>query len=251
MKMNLKMPLPFAVLAVAMGFLAAPVQAQWTVFNPVEQLQLAVTNSNVIQQVVQGAQMIQQGLNVYNLAMRETTILRNKQYMQAAGALSILQPIPGHSDWNMALTAAGGIASAAGVWQRMTMPGTTLSSRIQIADSFGTSMLNSLGNCNAAAAQTHGAIGELENLAMSIAALDNTHAALGGAANMGITQQLRIQECQHNLQQQQAQAQMISLMRQRDYENAQQTTYQNIGTISLQNPRGIVHLSGLMTANFN
>jgi hypothetical protein len=68
---------------------------------------------------------------------------------------------------------------------------------------------------------------------------------------MGITQQLRIQECQHNLQQQQAQIQMLQLMRQRDQENAQFTTYQNITAISTAKPRGITNLSALNVADLN
>jgi hypothetical protein len=208
------------------------------------------TGVKIEQTVQQGTQLISNGLNVYNLAMRETTALRNKQWMLAAGYLSNLS-IPGHSNWTIALRSAAGPLVAAGVWQEMTRPGATLQNRIQIADAFGTSMANSLESCNSAAMQSDGAIGQLESIALSMSTLDNTRAALGGATNMGLTQQLRIQECQHNLQQQQAQIQMLQLMRQRDQENAQLTTYQNIDAIATSNPRGITNLSALNLADFN
>jgi hypothetical protein len=208
------------------------------------------TGVKIEQTVQQGTQLISNGLNVYNLAMRETTALRHKQWMLAAGYLSNLS-IPGHSNWTIALRSAAGPLAAAGVWQEMTRPGTSLLTRIQIADAFGISMANSLGSCNAAAMQSDGAIGQLESIAASVSTLDNTRAALGGATNMGITQQLRIQECQHNLQQQQAQIQMLQLMRERDQENAQLTTYQNIDAIAASNPRGMTNLSALNLADFN
>ncbi len=257
MKFNFKVPLPFALLTVALGFSAVPMQAQWLVTDPASYTyfgeiwtQNVSTVAKLAQTVQQGQQLISQGLNIYNLAMRETTALRNKQFMQAAGVLSNMT-IPGQPQWTLALRSAAGPLAAAGVWQEMTRPGTSLQNRIQIADAFGASMANSLGSCNAAAMQSDGAIGQLESIALSMSTLDNTRAALGGATNMGITQQLRIQECQHNLQQQQAQIQMLQLMRQRDQENAQFTTYQNITAISTAKPRGITNLSALNLADLN
>jgi hypothetical protein len=201
--------------------------------------------------ITQGATMISQGLQLYNLAMRETTALRNKQWMVAAGALSQLNFGPAHSNWNTALRSAAGPLVAAGVWQEMTKPGATIANRIQIADAFGASMANSLGSCQAAALQNDGAIGQLESVAISMDTLDNTRASLGGLTNMGISQQLRAQQCQQNLQQQAVQAHMLQMMRQRDYDNDLLTTQQNTLSIATSNPRGITNLSAMSVANFN
>ncbi len=258
MKFKLKLPAPiaFAVIA-AFSLFPSHAQAQWAVFDGASYAELGTiwsenvsTNVKLAQTVVQGGTLISQGLQIYNLALRETTALRNKQWMQAAGYLSHLN-IPGQPNWTIALRSGGGVLMAAGAWQQMTAPRTSMQNRIQIADGFGTSMMDALGGCNASAIQNDGAIGQLEQIALSMNTLDNTGAALGGMSNMGISQQLRIQQCQHNIQQQQAQAQMLQMMRQRDYENAQFTTYQNVDAITASNPRGITNLSGLMLADFN
>jgi len=141
--------------------------------------------------------------------------------------------------------------AAAGVWQRITAPGQALASRIQIADSFAVSTLNSLGSCNAAAIDTDNAIGQFEHFAISMDTFDNSHAALAGGTNMGISQQLRIQQCQHNLQQQELQLRLLELHRQRDYDNAQQTTMTSVASIASSNPQGITNVGDMYTADFN
>jgi hypothetical protein len=258
MKFKLKLPAPIAIAVIAaFSLFPSHAQAQWAVFDGASYVELGTiwsenvsTNVKLAQTVVQGGTLISQGLQVYNLALRETTALRNKQWMQAAGYLSHLN-IPGQPNWTIALRSGGGVLMAAGAWQQMTAPGTSMQNRIQIADAFGTSMMDALGGCNASAIQNDGAIGQLEQIALSMNTLDNTRAALGGMSSMGNTQMLRIQECQHNIQQQQAQAQMLQLMRQRDYDNAQNTIYQHIDAVVTSNPRGITNLSGLMLADFN
>ena len=257
MKLKFKIRLPVAAVAFAAGVVwTVPVQAQMFVTDPASYTYFAKiwtsdvsTELKMAETVTQGGQLIAQGLQIYNLAMRETRALRNKQFMQAAGYLSALS-FPGHSNWTTALRSAAGPLYAAGVWQEMTKPGASIANRIQIADAFGTSMANSLGSCNAAAMQNDGAISQLESVARSMDPLDNTNAALGGMTNQGIAQQLRTQQCQQNIQQQQAQLQMVQLMRQRDYDNAQLTTQQNVQTIAISNPRGITNIVALQTADF-
>ena len=68
---------------------------------------------------------------------------------------------------------------------------------------------------------------------------------------MSMTQQLRIQQCQHTLQQQQVQAQMLQVMKARDNDNDQLTTLQNVLSIAATNPRGMTSLIALRTADFN
>ena len=187
MKFKLKLPLPLALLTVAMGFSAVPMQAQFAVFDGASWTELGsiwsqdVSNGvKLTQTVQQGGMLISQGLSIYNLAMRETTALRNKQWMQAAGYLSHMT-IPGQPQWTLALRSGGGMLNAAGAWQQMTAPGASLQNRIQIADAFGTSMADALGGCTAAAIQSDGAIGQLEQIALSMNTLDNTRASLGRA----------------------------------------------------------------------
>ncbi len=260
MKRNWKLPLALVV-ALTVALTVAPrANAQfaavvtdptsYTWFAKVWQSDIS-TQAKMAESVAQGGQLISQGLQIYNLALRETTALRNKQWMVAAGVLSQLNFGPTHSNWNTALRSAAGPLVAAGVWQEMTRPGATIANRIQIADSFGTSMASSLGSCQAAAMQNDGAIGQLESVAVSMDTLDNTHASLGGLTNMGISQQLRAGQCQQNLQQQIVQSHMLNVMRQRDYDNDQLTTQQNVSSISQSNPRGITNLSAMGIADFN
>ena len=256
MKFKHKVPWPVAIIALAMGFSAVPLQAQWTVFDPTSYVMFGKiwsedvsTGIKMAQTVQQGQQLISQGLNIYNLAQRETTALRNKPFMQAAGYLSSLPPIPGHPTWSVALKSGTGVANAANTWSQMTSPNMSLQSRIQLADSFGASMIDAAGGCSAAAVQNNGAIGALENITQSVATLDNTHAALAGASNAALTQQLRTQQCQHTLQLQQNQAHMLQMMRQRDYENAQATTYTHIDAVALSNPMGLANVNNTLLAD--
>ena len=90
-----------------------------------------------------------------------------------------------------------------------------LNSRIALADSFGASTLNAIGSCNAAAAQTDGSIASLEQMAIDLNPSANTRANQANLNNLGQTPQLRIQECQHNLQLQQAKMQALHTRAQR------------------------------------
>jgi hypothetical protein len=245
---KLHLSLPCALLTLALGFSAAPMQAQFIVHDPINDIQLIYQNGTLLQQV-------QETVTLFNLAYQETNALRHKNLMLAASYLSNFGSygIPGHSNWTIGLSTAGGMIPATLIWREMATsltPGMTIQNRVQLADAMGPSMIESLGGCNASLLQSDGAIGALEQVALSTSLLDNTNDALGGAASVGTVQQLRIQECQHNLQQQQAQLQLLQLMRQRDYDNAQYNTYQNIDVIAASNPRGIINISSLNLADF-
>ncbi len=250
--MNLKRYLP-AILLVG-SFAAQPLEAQFVsiVHDPINYIEMTYQNGNLIQQVALSLQLFQ-------LALQETTALRNKNFMLAAGYLSNFATlgVAGHSDWTIAITTAGGIIPAGIVWRGMTtvppgsFPYLTVQNRVALADAMGPSTIDALGGCNASLLQSDGAISALEQIALSTGILDNTNDSLGGQRSVGTVQQLRIQECQHNLQQQQAQLQLLDTLRERDYENAQFNTYQNIDLIANANPAGIVNLGGLLTADFN
>ncbi len=258
MKFKLRLSLPVLFGVIGFASMSAPVQAQWQVTDPGSYVffghiwESDLSNGIKIETTIQqGVTMISQGLKLYNLAMQETTALRNKNFMQAAGVLAQLGPIPGNQDLTNVLRSATGAMAAAGVWQRITAPGGTLAARIQMADSFAISTMNSLGSCNASAIDTDSAIGQFEHFAISMDTFDNTHAALAGGTNMGIDQQLRIQECQHNLQQQELQLRLLELHRQRDYENAQQTSVQSVTSIASSNPQGLTNVGDMFIADFN
>jgi len=260
MKMTAKIRFLSAAMVLAVGFVAVaptPAPAQIMVTDPASYAYFAKiwtsdlsTGIKMAQTVVQGGQLLQQGLQMYNFVRQEATALQHKEWMQAAGALSMLNFGPAHSNWNLALRSAAGPLYAAGVWTEMTNPNVSVANRIQIADAFGTSMANSLGSCQAAALQNDGAIGQLESVAISADPMNNTYMTMGNLTNMGISQQLRIQQCQHNLQQQQVQGQMLQMMRQRDYDNYQYTTQTNMLSIAASNPRGITDLVSMQTADF-
>jgi uncharacterized protein with PhoU and TrkA domain len=81
-------------------------------------------------------------------------------------------------------------------------------------------MLNSIGSCNAAAQQTNGALSSLEQMAIDLSPSANTRANQANLNNMGQTQALRVQQCQQNIQQQQAQLQMLHALAQREQDQA-------------------------------
>jgi hypothetical protein len=246
----------FSTLAalVACAFFTRPLSAQFAaiVHDPLNDIQLIYANGSLVQQ-------IEETISLFNLATQEATALRNKQYMQAFGYISnfALYSMAGHSHWTVGLTTPIGIAAASTVWLDMAspaiaaIPSLTIQNRIRLADGFGSSMIDALGGCNASIGATDAAIGALEQIVLSVAVLDNTNDALGGARSAAAMQQLRMQECQHNMQQQQAHMLMLQTLRQRDYENAQFTTYQNIDVIANGNPAGIVNIGGLNTADLN
>jgi hypothetical protein len=235
--------------ALFVSTLAVPAKAQFLVYNPLEQIQLVYENGTLAEQVAVSLKLLQ-------LATQEATALHHKQYMLAATYLSNFARfgVTGHTDWNIAMT-TGGVIAAGTVWREMTTPGglqfASIQNRVALADAMGPSMIDALGGCNAAMIQTNGAIGQLEMASFSSATADNSTDSLGGQSSVGLTQQLRIQQCQQNLQQQQAQLQLLDALRHRDYENAQYSTYQNIDAIANANPAGIVNIGGLNTADFN
>jgi hypothetical protein len=179
------------------------------------------TGVKMAQELQQGLKLYNNAVQIYGLASQEASYIRNKQILLAVGFLAQHAMIPGQPGWDRALTATAGIANAASVWQQMTAPGArnsmqAINSRIQLADSFGAAMLNSIGSCNAAAAQSEGSLSALEQMAIDLSPNANTRANQANLNNMGQTQSLRIQECQHNIQLQQAKLQMLHTMAQRD-----------------------------------
>ena len=117
----------------------------------------------LVQQLQQGLKLYNNAVQLYGVASMEASFIKNKQILLAVGFLAQHAMIPGQPGWDKALTAAAGIANAGRVWQQMTAPGGTnsfqaLNARIQMADSFGTSALNAIGSCNAAAARSDGSI---------------------------------------------------------------------------------------------
>jgi hypothetical protein len=200
----------FGVVAGAVAF-PRPAAAQFLVHDPVNLLALIKQLASEVQNGATLAQQLQTGLKLYNnavqlygVASQEASFLKNKQILLAAGFLAQNAMIPGQPGWDKALTTAGGIAGAGAAWKQMTAPGGSLQNRIKMADSFAASMLNSVGSCNAAAAQSDGSLGKLEQMAADLSPAANSRANQANLGNMASTQQLRVQECQHNLQLQQA-----------------------------------------------
>jgi hypothetical protein len=206
--------------------------AQWAVFDGANYAELGSIWGQNVSMGVKMAQELQQGLMLYNnavqiygVASQEASYLRNKQILLAVGFLAQHAMIPGQPGWDRALTATAGIAYAGTVWQQMTARGAmnsmqAINSRIQLADSFGASMLNSIGSCNAAAQQTNGSLSSLEQMAIDLSPSANTRANQANLNNMGQTQALRVQQCQQNIQQQQAQLQMLHALAQREQDQA-------------------------------
>jgi hypothetical protein len=239
-----------AVLGVAPPVIEAQFGIPTIVHDPINNIQLIYQNGTLLQQV---AETIYLG----NLAFQETIALKNKQYMLAATYMSnfAMHPVGGHSSWTIGLTTAGGIVPANAVWEDMATspfaasPTVTIQNRIQLADAMGPSMIDSIGGCNASLLQTDSAVAALETVAMSDDLFDNTQDTLGGINGVGHTQTLRLQECQHNVQLQQAQSLLIGMLRQRDYENTQFNNYQLIDQLA-GNAGGINEVSGVLTADF-
>jgi hypothetical protein len=197
------------------------------------------TGVKMSQELQQGLKIYQNAVQIYGLASQEASYLRNKQILLAAGFLAQHAMIPGQPGWDKALTAVGGIANAGRVWQQMTASGgrnsfQALNARIQMADSFGAAALNAIGSCNAAAAQSDGSIASLEMMAIDLNPAANTRANQANLSNMGQTQQLRIQECQHNIQLQQAKLQALQTMAQRARDQQMATMFATDQTIRFQ-----------------
>lgn len=206
--------------------------AQFAVFDATNWAMMGKIWSEDVSTGVKMSQELQQGLKLYNnavqiygVASQEASYLKNKQILLAVGFLAQYAVIPGHPQWSKALTAASGIAGAAAVWQQMSAPGgrnsfQAMNSRIQLADSFGASVLNAVGSCNAAAARTDSSIASLEQIAISLSPSANTRATQANLGNLAHTQQLRIQQCEQNIQTQQAQLLMLQALAQRDQDQA-------------------------------
>jgi hypothetical protein len=242
------------VLAAVLGVVPPALEAQFgipaIVHDPINNIQLIYENGTLLQQVAES-------IYLGNLAFQETIALKNKQFMLAASYMSnfFRSPVGGHSSWTIGLTTAGGIVPANAVWQDMATspfsasPTGTIQNRVQLADSMGPSMIDSIGGCNASLLQTDSAVAALETVAMSDNLLDNTQDTLGGISGVGHTQTLRMQECQHNVQLQQAQSLLIGMLRQRDFENTQFNNYQLIDQFA-GTTGGINEVSGVLTADF-
>jgi hypothetical protein len=172
--------------------------------------------AKLVEQVQTATKIYQNGMQIYNLGMQEASFLKNKQFLQAAGYFAQHASIPGHSDWDHAMTSAGSMVSAAGAFQSMTLPGFSMQYRISLMDSFGPAMLQAIGSCTAAAQQTDQATSALEGMAIDNNPAANTRANQANVNNLGLSQSLRIQECQHNMQLQQSKLQLVQAMAQRD-----------------------------------
>jgi hypothetical protein len=228
--MRVRLPFPgrkiAAIVATLLGLTVVsprPASAQWAVFDASSWTMMSKVWSQDVnnfqklkEEVEQATKIYNNGVQIYTLAQQEASFIRNKELLQAAGYMAYHATIPGHPEWDAKFTTVGGLAAAGTTWQQMATHGFGLRNRINLADSFGTSMLNTLGNCYAAAARNDGKISALESIATSTDPSANTRATQANIGNMSSTQALRIQECQHNLQMQQAKLQMLNALEQRD-----------------------------------
>jgi hypothetical protein len=180
----------------------------------------ASTLTKVIEEVQTAQKIYGNAVQVYSLAQQQASYLRNKDLLRTVGYVAQHASIPGHPEWDGALTMAAGVSAAGTTWQRMATPGSSLKNRIDLADSFGASMLNSLGNCYAAAQQNIGPLASLQSLAASVDPEANTRATQANIANMSFSQALRIQQCQQNLQLQQAKLQTLDALATRERDQA-------------------------------
>jgi len=181
-----------------------------------KQLSTEVKNgATLTQQLATATKILTASMQMYSLAMQEASFIKNKNLLMAAGFLAQNAQMPGHAQWDRALTAAGGVATSAGVWQQMMSPGTSAMSRMMMADSFAAAALNSIGSCNQAAFSNDAALSRLEQMSIDMNPAANTRANQANLANMSSTQILRVQECQHNLQLQQAKLQLLAVQEQR------------------------------------
>jgi hypothetical protein len=247
-----------AVLVCLMAATAKQAHAQFAVFDASNWAMMGKIWNEDVSTGVKMSQELQQGLRLYNstvqiygLALQETQYLRNKQIFQAIGFAAQHAQITGRPGWDRALSAVGGLAYSGAVWQQMTNPNNSLQSRIQLADSFGSSMLNALGSCNAAAAQQDGVMAQLEQVAIDLNPAANTRANQANLANMSLTQQNRMRECQLNIQQQQAQVAMLHMMAERDRDQNAVTTNAAIDSININNSQWNTNPAGTLTAGMD
>jgi hypothetical protein len=206
----------------------------------------------IAEEVAQATKILNNGIQMYTLAMQMATFIEHKEFFQAVGFLSShvkVANIGGETaGWDTALVAAGGAANAALAWQRASQPGTSLLARINLADSMGTDALMVIGNCNQNALANDGAIGALEQIAISSGSSANTTAALGNVQNMAATQQLRTQQCQHAMENERLKQMSLETLRYRDLESQSLTTFNTIDLGYASNPVGMSNVSSSLAA---
>lgn len=217
----------FALCALAIGCAVVPREAQaqiitQDIFSPANYAMYGkiwasdLTNLQKWElELAQGLKTYNNAVQIYGMASQEASYLKNKQILMAVGFLAQHAIIPGQPGWDKALTAAGKIASAGAVWQQMAAPGSSLQSRIAMSDSFATSAINSIGSCNQAANTNGASLGSLEQMASDLSPGANTRANQANISNMSQTQQLRVAQCQQNLQSQIAKLQLVQIQNQR------------------------------------
>jgi len=196
------------------------------------------TSLKISQEIQAATAILNNGLKIYGLAMQETQFLKKGQVLQAVGFLAQHAQIPGHQQWDSALTAAGGMAFAANSVQQMMLPGQSMQNRIAMAASFSTAMLNSIGSCNAAAASNSNALAGLQQMAMDMNPSANTQSQQANIANLSMAQQLQMEECKQNLQQQIAKAHMLTMMERLDRDQSSQANYTTMQASLTNNPMG-------------
>jgi hypothetical protein len=194
------------------------------------------TNTKLAQELAQALKLFNQTVQIYGIALQETQFLKKGQVLQAIGFAAQHAYIPGHTQWDNAMTAAGGVAYAGATVQQLMTPGQSMQNRILMSNSFATSMLSTLGSCNVAAAQNQGAAAALQQMAMDMNPAANSRANQANLTNLGIAQQLQIMQCQQNMQREEAKAHLLNTMQTMDRDQSAQSTYANVDTIYANNP---------------
>jgi hypothetical protein len=203
-------------------------------------------------QLTEAVKILENGIQVYNLAVQEATYLEHKEVFQAVGLVTShvnVANIGGETaGWDQALTTASAVGGAVLAWQRASDPATSLLARINLADSMGADALMVIGSCNQNSQQNDGAIGALEAMAVSGDGLANTADALGNIQNMAQTQALRTQQCQHAMENERLKQMSLETLRYRDLESQSLTTFNTIDTTYATNPVGMSDVSSTLNA---
>lgn len=230
------------LLVISFGITPQNARAQWTVFDPSTYAEMGeVWNQDVSMNVKlaaelqQGASLLTQTMQIYGLATREATYLSKGQVLQGLGFAAQHAIIPGQPGWDSAMMTAGGIARAGLTWQQMTNPSTSLQSRIQLANSFGTSALNAIGNCYAAAQSNSSSLSQLQLMVSDTGGAANTAANQRNVGNMTAAQQLRYHQCEENLQEQQAK---LALLHAQEMMDRDQSVMNTNHTVDIYNAAG-------------
>jgi hypothetical protein len=203
-------------------------------------------------QLTEAVQILENGIQMYNLAMQEATYLESKNVFQAVGLVAAhvgVANLAGETNgWDAVLTTATSPGAATGAWQTASNPLTSLQARINLADSMGAEALMVIGSCNQNAQQNDISITSLESEAMSGDGLANTAAALGNIQNMGQTEALRTQQCQHAMENERLKQMSLETLRYRDLESQSLTTFQTIDTYYATNSVGMTDVSTALNA---